>query len=46
MTSDLELVGLARSNSTIYCRCIVEDLLIRCLSCGSFFELGTFNSGY
>jgi ABC-type taurine transport system substrate-binding protein len=47
VTSDTESgsVGLASSNSTAYCQCALEDLLVECLSCGSFFELGTYCPG-
>jgi hypothetical protein len=44
MTSDSksESVGLARTNTIAYCQCAEEDFLVECLTCGSFFELGTF----
>jgi hypothetical protein len=38
-------VDMDSSISTTYCQCRDEDYLVECLSCGSFFQLGTFCPG-
>jgi hypothetical protein len=42
---DSESEDLATSKSTAFYQCQDEDILVECLSCGSFFELGTFCPG-
>jgi hypothetical protein len=45
VSSDADSVDIASSISTAYYQCRDEDTLVECLTCGSYFELGTFCPG-
>jgi hypothetical protein len=45
VTSDSESVEMASTSSSAFCQCQHEDFLVECLTCGSFFDLGTFCPG-
>jgi hypothetical protein len=45
VTFDSESVEMVGTNSSAFCQCQHEDFLVECLTCGSFFDLGTFCPG-